>query len=57
MTSYVHPTAIIETGVVIGVGTSIWDNVFFDMRHRHPASFAHSLVPGLDRLHRRNRVI
>lgn len=27
MTVYIHPTAIIEAGVEIGPGTSIWDNV------------------------------
>jgi UDP-2-acetamido-3-amino-2,3-dideoxy-glucuronate N-acetyltransferase len=27
MTVYIHPTAIIEGGVKIGAGTSIWDNV------------------------------
>jgi len=27
MTAFVHPTALIEDGVEIGAGTSIWDNV------------------------------
>jgi len=27
MTCHIHPTAIIEPGVEIGLGTSIWDNV------------------------------
>ncbi len=27
MTAFVHPTALIEEGVEIGAGTSIWDNV------------------------------
>lgn len=42
MTSYVHPTAIIETGVAIGVGTSIWDNVHI----RHSTSLGDQCMVG-----------
>lgn len=34
MSFYVHPTAIIEEGVEIGAGTSVWDNVHI-RRHAH----------------------
>jgi acetyltransferase-like isoleucine patch superfamily enzyme len=27
MTAYIHPTAILEDGVEVGSGTSVWDNV------------------------------
>src|SRR4051812_28218550 len=27
MTARVHPTAIVESGVTLGAGTSVWDNV------------------------------
>jgi len=38
----IHPTAIVEDGVVIGPGTSIWDNVHV----RGPATIGHDCIVG-----------
>jgi len=38
----IHPTAIVEDGVVIGPGTSIWDNVHV----RGPAAIGHDCIVG-----------
>jgi UDP-2-acetamido-3-amino-2,3-dideoxy-glucuronate N-acetyltransferase len=38
----VHPTAIVEDGVIIGDGTSVWDNVHI----RHGASIGESSIIG-----------
>ena len=42
MTTRIHPTAIIEDGVVIGDGTSIWDNVHI----RHGATIGRDCIVG-----------
>ncbi|MGH9334310.1 MAG: acyltransferase, partial [Vicinamibacteria bacterium] len=38
----VHPTAIVEDGVAIGAGTTIWDNVHI----RHGARSGESCIVG-----------
>ncbi|HPA82663.1 MAG TPA: hypothetical protein PLS95_17715, partial [Thermoanaerobaculales bacterium] len=42
MATRIHPTAIIEHGVVIGDGTSIWDNVHV----RHGATIGRDCIVG-----------
>jgi len=42
MTTRIHPTALIEDGVVIGAGTSLWDNVHI----RHGASIGEQCIVG-----------
>ena len=42
MTVHVHPTAIIEDGVKIGAGTSIWDNVHI----RHSTCIGEQCIVG-----------
>lgn len=42
MTTRVHPTAIIEEGVEIGAGTSVWDNVHI----RHSARIGEECIIG-----------
>ena len=42
MTFRIHPTAIIEEGVSIGTGTSVWDNVHI----RHNASIGSECIIG-----------
>ncbi|HKS27647.1 MAG TPA: acyltransferase [Pyrinomonadaceae bacterium] len=42
MTTRIHPTAIVEDGVRIGDGTSVWDNVHI----RHGASIGEECIVG-----------
>lgn len=42
MTATVHPTAIVEDGVVLGDGTQVWDNVHI----RGPATLGRSCIVG-----------
>ena len=42
MESFVHPTAIVEPGVVIGAGSSVWDNVHI----RHGAQLGEQCIIG-----------
>lgn len=42
MTTRIHPTAIVEEGVRIGYGTSVWDNVHI----RHGASIGEQCIIG-----------
>jgi UDP-2-acetamido-3-amino-2,3-dideoxy-glucuronate N-acetyltransferase len=42
MSARIHPTAIIEQGVVIGAGTSVWDNVHI----RHGARIGQECIVG-----------
>ena len=42
MTTRIHPTAIIEEGVSVGTGTSVWDNVHI----RHGASVGGECIIG-----------
>ena len=42
MTTRIHPTAIIEDGVSIGAGTSVWDNVHI----RHSTSIGSECIIG-----------
>ncbi len=42
MTGHIHPTALIEDGVKIGHGTSIWDNVHI----RHDARIGEQCIIG-----------
>jgi UDP-2-acetamido-3-amino-2,3-dideoxy-glucuronate N-acetyltransferase len=42
MTPRVHPTALVEPGVVIGAGTSVWDNVHI----RGPARIGSDCIVG-----------
>ena len=42
MTARIHPTAIVEAGVEIGAGTSIWDNVHI----RHGARIGDECIVG-----------
>ena len=42
MSAYVHPTALVEDGVALGAGTSVWDNVHL----RGPSTIGRDCIIG-----------